>query len=214
MSAQSTRVTTGIGRLSYCHLHEPSAMEGSSDPKYSVKFLWKKTDKETTALLKKAFLAAMESGVPKHFKQAILDAYKTKGVLPKSFNNCIVDGDTYNEEREAEGKDTDSNVAGCYFINAKSQADRPPALVKKLIKGQPAAIISENEKHLVYSGANAQVSVTLFPFSKGAVGIAAGLNSVCVRGGGDAFAGGGNPLSDFVDKDDEFQDDEEFDPEA
>ena len=77
--------------------------------------------------------------------------------------------------------------------------------------------ITEQEKTLVYSGANARVSLNLYPFNNKSIGIGAGLNNVCVIGGGTPLAGGTDAIDDFSDDDVEFRDtavEEEVDPEA
>ena len=197
MSQKSpTQVRTGIGRIAFCHLFEPSAMEGSTDKKYSCRFIFKKSDKKTLDDLNAAFKAALEMGVPKHFKQNVVDAYVSKGTLPKSFNYPIFDGDEYNDEREAEGKKRAPELDGCYFINAKSTS-KPNCV--RLTKGAIAEI-GDNDKQLVYSGANAAISVNFFGYSTGSVGVAVGLNNVCVTGGGAALGSGvTDPVEDFAD---------------
>ncbi len=50
----NTKVVTGLVRFSYVHIFEPSAMDDSSDEKYSVCIIIPKSDKKTIAAINAA----------------------------------------------------------------------------------------------------------------------------------------------------------------
>ena len=215
MATDPKEVATGIGRLSYAHLHEPHRNKEGDKLKYSTKFVFPKTDKAMYNSLIAGFVAALEDGVTKKcFKDVVLNNYKNKKILPAKFNMPIVDGDAYNEERENAGNTSDANLEGMYFFNAKS--DRKPLLLRlenkkgKTVKTE----ITDKDKTLVYSGANARVGISFYPYAtEGGVGVGVALNVVMVTGGGEALAGGGDPSRFFADipsdEDDTFNDDDE-----
>ena len=87
----STKVVTGVVRLSYEHIWEPSSINGST-PKYSASLIIPKDDKKTVADINAAIEAALQQGAPK-FGGKVPNKAALK--LP------LRDGDT---EREDEAK--------------------------------------------------------------------------------------------------------------
>ena len=60
----STKVVTGVVRLSYANVWEPASINGSN-PKYSVSLIIPKSDKQTLDAINAAVDAAIKEGVAK-----------------------------------------------------------------------------------------------------------------------------------------------------
>ena len=100
----STKVVTGIVRLSYANVWEPKSINGGKE-KYSVSLIIPKSDKKTIDAINKAVDAAIEDGISKKPNKAAIK-------LP------LRDGDI---ERDDEAyKDS-------FFVNANSTT--PPQIV-------------------------------------------------------------------------------------
>lgn len=146
-------VTTGLVRLSYEHIWEPSVPVGGGAEKYSASFIIPKNDKKTIKKIEDAIQEAIEMG-----KQN-----KWGGKTPKNLKLPLRDGD---EERE------DSAYADSLFINANCSATNPPFIVDR--DKRPISTVSA-----VYSGCYVLANVTFYPFdSNGNKGVACGLNGV------------------------------------
>ena len=168
---QSTKVVTGVVRLSYAHVWEPKSINGS-EPKYSVSILIPKTDKETLSKIKAAVDAAKEEGKS-----------KWKGKIPANLKMPVRDGDTEREDDEV--------YEGHYFINANSS--KAPQIVD--LYRNP--ITDEDQ---LYSGCYARVSVNFYPFDvNGNKGIACGLNNIQKVKDGERLGGGSTAEQDFND---------------
>lgn len=173
-----TKVITGIVRLSYAHIWEPTAgMEPGSGLKYSCALLIPKTDKETVNALKEAEEAAFAEGI----------ADKWGGKKPSEAVSILKDGDLKENEE----------YKGHWYINANSK-DKP-GIVDRFAK----PIMDRDE---VYSGCYARVSVNVFPYSvmndkKQVIkrGVGVGLNNIMKVKDGEAFAGKASAESDFKD---------------
>lgn len=162
--SKETTVTTGIVRLSYEHLWEPSAIEEGQEKKYSASFIIPKSDKKTLAMIEKAVNLAKEQG----------KVSKWNGTIPKNLKTPLRDGD---EERP-----DDSAYADSYFINANCSIGRPPFIVDK----EKRPITTQST---VYSGCYGHASVTFYPFNAaGNKGVACGLNGFLFRRDGEALA--------------------------
>jgi hypothetical protein len=176
---KDTKVVTGKVRLSYAHLFQPTAIDDSADPKYSVCLLIPKTDKATLSAIKSAVEKAKEAG-----------RTKWGGKLPANLKTPLRDGD---EERA----DDHPEYAGMYFLNASSK--QKPGVVDKALN----PIIDSEE---VYSGMYARASINFYAFDKaGNKGIACGLNNVQKLADGDYLGGRSRAEDDF----DSLEDDEE-----
>lgn len=167
-------------RLSYANIWEArQSMEGDK-MQYSCCLLIPKTDTATIQRIQK-LMAKIES-------EAVTS--KWGGKKPASYAHPLLrDGDT------DPTKGGDSNYAGCYFINAKANADHPP----KVIDARCNPVMDREE---VYSGCYANVKVSIYAYNnpKGGKGLSAGLVAVQktkdgARLGGDTGTDGFAPLS-------------------
>lgn len=185
----SSKVVTGLVRLSYANVWEPKVQKGSSEPKFSVAILIPKTDKATIDKIKKAVAAAEAYGVEK----------KWNGEKPKKYKYPVLrDGDGVDDN----GESYPPEYHGHFFVNAKCAADKPPVIIgtEKDEKGSWKEI---TDKSKVYSGCYGRVSFNIYPYNnEGGKGLAAGLLSIQKIKDGEPLAGTVNdPDEDF---DDEF----------
>ena len=174
----TTKVVTGIVRLSYANIWEPASVNCWT-PKYSVSLIIPKSDTKTIAAIDAAGDAAIKQG-----------AAKFGGKIPNkaALKLPLRDGDT---EREDEAyKDS-------YFVNANSTT--APQIVDRAV--QP--ILDRSE---VYSGCYARVSVNFYAFnSNGNRGIACGLGNIQKIRDGEPLGGRTSAADDFAtDLDDDF----------
>lgn len=174
----TTKVVTGIVRLSYANVWEPASINGGT-PKYSVSLIIPKSDAKTIAAINAAVDAAIKEGVAK-FGGKIPNKAALK--LP------LRDGDV---ERE------DGAYQGAYFVNANSTT--APQIVDRSV--QP--ILDRNE---VYSGCYARVSINFYAFnSNGNRGVACGLGNIQKVRDGEPLGGKSSAADDFTtDLDDDF----------
>ncbi len=174
----STKVVTGVVRLSYANVWEPASINGSN-PKYSVSLIIPKSDKQTLDAINAAVDAAIKAGVAK-FGGKIPNKAALK--LP------LRDGDT---ERD------DEAYKNSFFVNANSTT--APQIVDRSV--QP--ILDRSE---VYSGCYARVSVNFYAFnSNGNRGIACGLGNIQKVRDGEPLGGKSSAADDFAtDLDDDF----------
>lgn len=174
----TTKVVTGIVRLSYANVWEPASINGGT-PKYSVSLIIPKSDAKTIAAINAAVDAAIKEGVAK-FGGKIPNKAALK--LP------LRDGDV---ERE------DEAYQGAYFVNANSTT--APQIVGRSV--QP--ILDRNE---VYSGCYARVSINFYAFnSNGNRGVACGLGNIQKVRDGEPLGGKSSAADDFTtDLDDDF----------
>lgn len=174
----STKVVTGVVRLSYANVWEPVSINGSK-PKYSVSLIIPKDDKATVDAINRAVENAIKDG-----------AAKFGGKIPPrgSLKLPLRDGDT---ERD------DEAYKGCYFVNANSTT--APQIVDRQV--QP--ILDRGE---IYSGCYARVSVNFYAFnSNGNRGIACGLGNIQKIRDGEPLGGKTSAADDFAtDPDDDF----------
>ena len=174
----STKVVTGVVRLSYEHVWEPASVNGSN-PKYSVSLIIPKSDTKTLAAINQAIDNAIRDGAA-NFGGKI----PPKGALKLPLR----DGDT---ERE------DEAYRDAYFINANSTT--APQIVDRAV--QPFLDRSE-----VYSGCYARVSINFYAFnSNGNKGVACGLGNIQKVRDGEPLGGKTSAADDFTtDLDDDF----------
>lgn len=173
------KIVLGPVRLSYVHVFEKYAAEGSTDAKYSVTLMIPKSEKKTVAAINKAVENAKKTAI----------ASKWGGKEPKKLDLPMKDGD----EKENE------DFADHWIINAKCSTR--PGLIGK--DKQP---ITDEEE--LYSGVWAYASVTFYGYSvSGNNGIAAGLNNLMKFKDDDKFGGRVSAESDFSDIDADDDDD-------
>lgn len=175
----STKVITGIVRLSYANVWEPKSINGGAE-KYSVSLIIPKSDIKTLSAVSAAVDAAIEEGKGK-FGGKIPNKAALK--LP------LRDGDIDRPDDEA--------YADSYFINANSNT--APQIVDKHVN----PILERSE---VYSGVYARVSVNFYAFnSNGNKGVACGLGNIQKIRDGEPLGGRTNAADDFAtDTDDDF----------
>ena len=174
----TTKVITGIVRLSYANVWEAVSINGGT-PKYSVSLIIDKKDTKTVAAINAAIDAAIKEG-----------AAKFGGKVPNkaALKLPLRDGDL---ERD------DEAYKGSYFINANSTS--APQIVDRSV--QP--ILDRSE---VYSGCYARVSINFYAFnSNGNRGIACGLGNIQKVRDGEPLGGKSSAADDFAtDLDDDF----------
>lgn len=171
----SVKVVTGKVRFCFCHVFEPSAMEGQPEEsaKYSVCVIIPKSDTQTIEKIKKAIEAAKTVG-----KSKLADK---NGKIPVNIKLPLRDGD---EERS-----DDDAFADSYFLNATS--NRKPTIVDRNLD----PIMDKDE---FYSGVYGRISLNFFAFNtSGNKGIAAGLQNLQKLEDGEMLAGGSTADEDF-----------------
>ena len=171
----STKVVTGKVRFCFCHVFEPSAMDGQPEEsaKYSVCVIIPKDDEKTISKIKKAVEAAKAVG-----KAKIADK---NGKIPSTIKLPLRDGD---EERS-----DDPAFKNAYFLNATS--NRKPTIVDRNLD----PIMDQDE---FYSGCYGRISLNAFAFNaSGNKGIAAGLQNIQKLEDGEMLAGGSTAEEDF-----------------
>lgn len=157
-----TKVITGVVRLSYLHVWEPTSMQDGGPKKYSAALLIPKSDKETVKKIKAAIEAATEQGIP-----------KWGGKKPTTLKLPLRDGDAERED--------DENYKGHYFINASS--NQQPGVLDK----DKNEMI---DKTKLYSGCYAKVDINFYAFNtQGNKGVACGLNNILKVKDGPALGG-------------------------
>jgi len=164
---KSTKIVTGVVRLSYAKIWEPEA-DDKGVLKYSTSILIPKSDKKTIADIKNAIEAAKLAGKDKLGNKA--------GVI----KTPLRDGD---EERP-----DDAAYAGHYFLNASTT--HKPGIVDRSVK----PIMDRDE---VYSGCYVRASLNFYAFNVGAnKGIAVGLNNIMKWEDGEPLGGGKSKAED------------------
>lgn len=174
----TTKVVTGVVRLSYANVWEPVSINGGT-PKYSVSLIIPKSDTKTIEAINAAVDTAIKEG-----------AAKFGGKIPNkaALKLPLRDGDV---ERD------DEAYKGAYFVNANSTS--APQIVDRAV--QP--ILDRSE---VYSGCYARVSINFYAFnSSGNRGIACGLGNIQKVRDGEPLGGKSSAATDFAtDLDDDF----------
>lgn len=174
MKSKKVVLNTAL-RISYANVFTPKA-DPSGRMKYSVSLLIRKDDEKSVALVRGAV------------KELLADP-EVRGILKtsKDIDTPLRDGDE---------KD-DPNYAGCWYLNAKANEDRPP----KIFDREKNEILDKAE---VYSGCYCQASLSLYAYNKsGHKGIGVGLNALRKMRDGEPLGGGGASASDFEDEEDE-----------
>ena len=174
----TTKVVTGVVRLSYANVWEAVSINGGT-PKYSVSLIIPKSDTKTIEAINAAVDAAIKAG-----------AAKFGGKIPNkaALKLPLRDGDV---ERD------DEAYKGAYFVNANSTS--APQIVDRAVQ----TILDRGE---VYSGCYARVSINFYAFnSNGNRGIACGLGNIQKVRDGEPLGGKSSAAADFAtDLDDDF----------
>ena len=169
---KETKITTGKVRFSYLHVWEPSAIEGTTEAKYSASLIIPKSDTATIEKVKTAINNAVLNGI----------AGKFAGKKPATLKLPLRDGDLDRPDDEA--------YANSYFINASCKTR--PGVVD--INRNPIL-----DQDAVYSGCYGVASITFYPFNtNGNKGIACGLNHLMKVSEGEPLGGRSSAESDFA----------------
>lgn len=167
----STKVVTGIVRLSYANVWEPKSINGGAE-KYSVSLIIPKSDTKTLSAINVAVDAAIKES-----------AGKFGGKIP---NKAVLklplrDGDA---ERD------DEAYKNAFFVNANSK------VAPQVVDADCNAILDKTE---IYSGVYARVSLTFYAFnSNGNRGIACGLGNIQKIRDGESLGGRSSAEDDFA----------------
>ena len=178
----STKLVTGVVRLSYANVWEARrpANQPDAKPKYSCSIIIPKADKATVSAINAAIDEAIREGVGKFGGKV-----PNKAVLKLPLR----DGDTERPD--------DPAYKNSYFINASANEDHPPRIVDKRV--QP--ILDHAE---VYSGVYAKVALNFYAFSvNGNRGVACGLGNIQKIRDGEPLGGFSDPASEFSVEDDD-----------
>lgn len=185
MADATTKVVTGLVRLSYVQIFNKKSFTEGTDAKYSLCVLVPKKDTKTLKKIQAAVKAAAEEGISTKFN----------GKKPSNMHLPLRDGD---EERAAEAPE----YKDMYFFNCKS--DRKPGIVDK----DRNEILDPDE---VYSGCWGRVSVNFYPYSvNGNKGVAVGLNNVQKLKDDQRLGGAAASAEDDFNDDFEFTEDDDF----
>lgn len=180
---QTTKVVTGKVRLSYCHVFEPQAAEGSETPKYSTVLMIPKSDKATMKKLRAAEQAAAEAGKNSKFG----------GKIPSNLKSIIHDGD---EEADL---DKNPEYENHWYMSVSSKT-RPGVVDRDL-----NPILDSTD---VYSGCYVRASINAYAYEyKGKKGVSFGLNHIQKLADGDFLGGRSRAEDDFDPLGDEDDDD-------
>ena len=173
----TTKVTTGLVRLSYACIYEPKSNFKDQEPKFSAQFIIDKKDKKTIGLIQDAIAAETKLAFP-------------NGKVPSNFRTPLRDGDAENEKK---GDEARPEVGGSYFINASSKAGNPPGLVD--LKLQKIL-----DRDTIYSGCYVRANLGFFLYNTtGNKGIGCGLNHIQFVKDGEPLGGKGTAESAFGD---------------
>lgn len=185
MADTTTKVVTGLVRLSYVQIFSKRSFTEGTDAKYSLCVLVPKKDTKTLKKIQVAMKSAAEEGISTKFN----------GKKPSNLHMPLRDGD---EERADEAPE----YKGMYFFNCKS--DRKPGIVDKDCN----EILDPDE---VYSGCWGRVSVNFYPYSvNGNKGVAVGLNNVQKLKDDQRLGGAAASAEDDFNDDFEFSEDDDF----
>lgn len=185
MADATTKVVTGLVRLSYVQIFSKRSFTEGTDAKYSLCVLVPKKDTKTLKKIQAAMKSAAEEGISTKFN----------GKKPSNLHMPLRDGD---EERADEAPE----YKGMYFFNCNS--NRKPGIVDKDCN----EIMDPDE---VYSGCWGRVSVNFYPYSvNGNKGVAVGLNNVQKLKDDQRLGGVAASAEDDFNDDFEFSEDDDF----
>lgn len=165
-------LVTGVCRLSYVNIMQARIIGDSKEPTFSLKILIPKTDVNTLSQLKLAVDQAKRNGQELGKKPF---AKMSDAFIAQEIKLIMKDGDiAFPDNPECKG---------CWVLNAKTPADKPPGV----LDAQGKRIINATD---VYSGMYGRVHIQLFPFdTNGNKGIGCSLQNVQKVKDGDALGG-------------------------
>jgi hypothetical protein len=190
--SKSTLITSEF-RLSYPHLFEPQAMEGSTKKKFSIVMLFPK-DKE---MMGQDPATKKPRSIKRAIKNAKLQAFGAEENWPDELVSPIADGD------DPKYKDKDG-YKGHWVIKASSNEDQRPVVVDRKMN----AIVDASE---IYPGCYARACIFAYVWEfAGKQGVSFILDHVQKLRDGKSF-GGKKPVDQvFAPLEDE-DDEEDFD---
>lgn len=163
--AFTTKLTTGVVRLSFCHLDKPRASVTGGVEKYSVTLLIPKTDRHTLDRIQQCMQAARQKSLEKGSS------------LPEAFKHSLHDGDGLRPSGEPFG----AECGGHYVITASSYT-RPV-----LVRTDKTPITDYQE---VYSGCYGRAILNFYGYDSGGnKGVTAGLNGIMKISEGEPLSG-------------------------
>lgn len=182
--ANSTQITTGKVRFSYCNLFAPRAAQEGAQAKYSVTLLIPKSDKATLTKIKSAIEAAKTNYLARNNGKK----------LPANLKTTMHDGDG----ERPNGGEFGEECKGCYVMTVSS--NNQPVIVD----ANKTPITDERE---LYSGCYGRAIINFYVYdTQGNKGISAGLNGVMKLYDGEPLGGGVVTDSDW---DDGWEDDDD-----
>lgn len=159
-------------------LFEAKAFQPGQTPKYSVRVMFDKNNKEHMAYLK-TLAADAASVLAEHWPD---EASRPK--LPfvgATHNNPIKDGDTATNKEGTLYSEKDSSIKGHYFIGVSS-------------RNKPAVVNSANfpitDPNDVYPGCWCEVALNVYTYDTPGKGVTIGLNGVRKRKDDERIGGG------------------------
>lgn len=181
------KIVTGVHRLSFVHLKEPHAFEGSNNEKYHVTLLIKK-DHPDVDRIKEVIKATYAANKESMFKGLPLSS--------KNIYKPLQDGD----ELVAEKPEMKA-YEGCYYLKADS-------------KTQPKAFYSDKQEILdldeVYSGCYCRSVIVCATYDTVSKGIKFYLNSVMKIKDGERLGGFEADPDDYDEGSNEFEEDDDL----
>ena len=179
MTEVSTKVLTGVVRLSYAHLFKPRPAEDGGTPKFSGMFLIPKKDHVTLGKVNAAIEAAKKAGIEKF-----------GGKIPVTLRTPLRDGDT-----DPPGGNPKPELTGMMFISA-STTEAPV-----IVGADKQEIIDQSE---IYSGCYVRASITFSAYNHktGGKGIGAYLNGVQKKADGEPLGSARESADTMFDDDD------------
>lgn len=181
----STKVMTGIVRLSYPHLAQPRESQDGGNPKYSATLLIPKTDKKTIKEISDAIKEAA-------------DAYREKNgasSLPPKPKTTLHDGDGTKDNGDTFGPE----CKGCYLITCSTT--KQPLLLDQ--RRQEVLDVEDT----FYPGCWVRALINFKGYNfQGSKGITAYLNGIQFAKDGEPLGEARASAADFEDIDIEYDD--------
>ena len=183
--ANSTQMTTGKVRFSYCSLFTPKEALDGGPAKYSVTLLIRKDDKMTVQKIQAATEAARASFLQRNPGKK----------LPAQLKSTMHDGDGLRESGDEYGPE----CKGHWVMTVSSQ--QQPVIVD-------ANKVPITDPKELYSGCYGRAILNFYVYDyMGKKGVSAGLNGIMKLHDGDPL--GGNVVTDS-DWDDDWEDDDDL----
>ena len=175
MSELNTKIVTRKPcKWSFVHLMEPYAFDAADTPKYSVRLLIPKDDKETLGMI----TSTVKNMLTDPKVTAKLGNMNLKMALGFLHDGDETDLDKYPEQE------------GCFIINVSNTR---PVDVRQVIAGKMVPVTDPTE---IYSGCEGLVSFNLFAYNNKKKGISCSLNNCVKTADGESLGGTSSKASD------------------